>query len=221
MKDIITSNQFNLHTRIGNKLFNYAFLLGCVKKYNREIVLPSYFLFDSLQNPPIINNDSKGEITLHCRHDGFDPQYVDEFFEINKGKSVELNLSPFFQSQRWFEHCIPYVEEMLQFKPEVITKVKEKYAFLLQKPTIGISLRLGTDFTGDSGFFKPKYTWYIEALNHHFPNWRTTHQVVVLSDNIELAKTIFKDYPFMYAESNQTYILKYDSDHYHSPKAIE
>lgn len=220
MSNILTSNEFTLHTRIGNKLFNLAFLLGCVKKYDRQLILPDYFLFKYLKNKIEINNEIKGENTFHFRHDGFDPVYVDEFFEQNKNNSINLALNPYCQSERWWEHCRDYVLEMLEFKKEEVDKVKEQYKDFFDKSTIGISIRLGTDFTGDKGFFQISHNWYIDVLNTQFPNWREEYNVIIFSDNIAEAQSIFKKYPFKYAEQNKTYILQYDSEHYHSEKAM-
>ena len=218
--NILTSNEFKLHTRIGNKIFNLAFLLGCVKKYNRELILPDYFLFKYLKNKINTDNEIKGEITFHFRHDGFDPIYVDDFFKENEAKSINLAINPYCQSERWWEHCKDYVLEMLEFKEEEINKVKEQYKEFFTKPTVGISIRLGTDFTGDKGFFQISHQWYIDVLNTHFPRWKTDFNIIVYSDNINLAKKIFNEYPFLYAEENKTYILQYDSEHYHSEKAM-
>lgn len=219
-KQILTYSDFNLHTRNGNKNFSLAFLYGCEKKYNREIILPDYFLWKYLKHPPKIDNSLKGEVVFHTRHDGFDPVYVDEFFEVNKDKSIEINLSPNYQTERWWEHCKDYVLERFEFKEEELNKIKQQYSEHLSKKTIGISLRLGTDFTEDKGFFQLPYSFYTDCLDKYFPTWKTDYNVVIFSDNIEEAKTIFNGYGFYYAEPNNTYIKIYDENNYHSPKAV-
>src|SRR5690242_8296242 len=124
MSKLLTYYEFPLHTRIGNKLFNLAFLYGCEIKYHREAVLPDYYLFDYLEYPPKIDNNIKGEVTFHFRHDGFDPEYVDEFFKTNEGKSINVNLNPCGQTERWWEHCPKYILEKLRFKEKSIELIR-------------------------------------------------------------------------------------------------
>lgn len=206
---MITYTDFPYHTRLGNKLFNYAFMLGCEKKYNQELILPDYYLWKYLKNPPKIGNE-KGEVTFHFRHDGYDPEYVDEFFE--KNRSVNINLTPCGQSERWWEHCVDYVKERLEFKQEEIDKVKKQYDFF-DKETIGLSIRLGKDYKGDMNFYQVPNEWYINAISHFF-DWHD-YNIVVFSDNINEAKEIFKDYNFKYAEPNNTHIRVYDQNNFH------
>lgn len=219
MSKLLTYNEFPLHTRIGNKLFNYGFLQGCVVKYDRELIMPDYFLWDFLKEKPEIDNNAKGEVIFHHLTDRFDPGYYDKFFEENRDKSVNINLNPFSQMERTWEHCKDYFLEMLKFKDEKIEEVREQYKGFFDKPTIGMSIRLGTDYTHSKDFIQIPAQWYIYCLDKYFPNWREQYTVVCFSDNIELAKAIFKNYPFKYASANKTYIMKFDEKHFHDGKA--
>lgn len=206
--------------RIGNHLWVYAFLLGCQEKYGEELELPSYYLFDYLENKPKITTNKDYDILLHFPHDGFCPQEIDNFFAENKGKVINLNLSPYGQSYRWFEHCHDYVFEMLRFKESEINKIKEQYKEHLSKKTVGIGIRLGKDYTQSKDFVQIPIFWYTESLEKYFPNWREDYNVVVFSDNILLAKELFKSYPeFKYAEHNSTHILKYTKEFFHNGQA--
>lgn len=220
MNKLLTYSLFGQHLRLGNFLFSYSNLLGMVKKYNRELVLPDYYLWKYLCHKPLIDNQAKGEVTFHYEHDGFNPVYMDNFFKENEGKSIEVNLNPYGQHERAWEHCKNYVLEMLEFDTVEVQKVNNQYSDFFNKPTIGISIRLGTDFTGDKGFYQISHQWYIDVLNTHFPNWREEYNVIIFSDNITKAQDIFRKYPFKYAEQNKTYILQYDSEHYHSERAM-
>lgn len=205
--------------RTGNWLWQYAFVLGASKKYNEDFELPHYHLFNYLENKPKITTNQGYDVLFHFPHDGFCPQEVDEFFKENKGKVININLNPYAQSNRWFEHCHDYVFEMLKFKEEEINKIKEQYKDQLSKKTIGIGIRLGKDYTNSKDFVQIPNLWYIDSLNTYFPNWKEKYNVVVFSDNIELAKEIFKEYPFKYAEHNNTHVLKYTKEFFHNSEA--
>lgn len=212
-------DQFGKHLRIGNMLYSYAFLLKYAKKFNRELILPDYYLWKYLKNPPKIGN-IEGSLTFHFRHDGLDLDYVDQFFTENADKDIIVNLNPYTQSEEWFLDYKDYILQMLEFKGEEIQKVKNQYSDILNKPTIGISIRLGTDFTHNDGFYHVPNNWYIDVLDQNFLNWRNDYSVIIFSDNIAEAKTIFRNYPFNYAEQNKTHVLIYDSEHFHSEKAM-
>lgn len=222
MKNIITYSDFGKHLRIGNFLYSYCFLLDAAKRYDRDLVLPDYYLWKYLKiNPITVDNSAKGIEVFHFPHDGYCRDYVDAFFDKHKDKSIEINLNPFCQDFQWFEENKEYVLSCLEFKDEEIARIRENYKEVFSKPTIGISIRLGTDFTHNNGFYKVPYNFYIKALDKYFPNWRNTYNVIVFSDNINEAKNIFNGLGFMFAEHNNTHVLKYDKENFHSEKGID
>lgn len=214
---MIKYNEFGHHAiRLGNWLWQYAFILGASKKYGEDFELPYYRLFDYLENKPKITENKEFDVLFHFPHDGFCPIEVDKFFDENKGKVININLNPYAQSHRWWEHCHDYIFEMLKFKKESIDKIKEQYKEYFNKNTIGIGIRLGTDYTNSRDFKQIPHSWYIDSLEKFFPEWREGYNVIIFSDNIQLAKDIFKDYPFLYAEYNKTHILKYTPEFFHN-----
>lgn len=219
---MITYREFGLHNRIGNYLYQYAFLLNCTKRYNEKFIVPSYFLWPYLkQCPQISDNPPKEDIRFHFRHDGFDPVYVDEFFKENKEKNIEINLNPYCQTERIWEDNISFILESLQFKDEYIQQTRVKYKEFFDKPTIGLSIRLGKDYRDSKDFYILPYEWYIKALEKYFPDFRENYNVVVFSDNIEEAKKIFERYNFKYSEHNNSHVLKYDKEYFHTEKSID
>lgn len=216
---MITYSQFGLHNRAGNYLFQYSGLLRVAKKHGMNLVLPDYYLWKFFKNQPNISNIVKGDNLFHFRNDGLDLEFVDEYFSTHKDKSVEVNLNPYLQSEKWFLDEKDYILEMLKFKEEEVDKIKEQYKQHLSKKTIGIGVRLGIDYKTSRDFFQIPYRWFLQALETNFPTWRDTHQVIIFSDNIEQAKLLFKDKGFLYAEHNQTSVMRYDKEHFHSEKA--
>jgi hypothetical protein len=207
---MITFNTFNTGlVRLGNKLFYYSNIVGLSEKFNIEFELPDCYLWKYLKNPPKIG-DSIGELQFTSKDDSFDKEFIEDFFTKNKDKSINLVSS--YQTELAFEHCISSVINSLEFKDEIINDIKNQYRNVFTKPTIGLGVRLGRDMTANSCFHKIPISWYIDSLNKHFNTWEKDFNVVVFSDNINEAKMIFKDYPFFYAESNDTHLFRIGDD---------
>jgi hypothetical protein len=203
MENTISCKDFDLNIiRLGNKLFFYSFLIGVAKKYNKKIVLPEYFLWKYLKYPPLISNNI-GDVKFTLPDDEYNSKIIDDFFKINNNNFIDVR--PTSQTERVFENNKNDVYELLTFKDEIIEKIKEKNNHLFDKPTIGISIRLGSDMTNNSCFYKIPNDWYINSLNKYFSDWRENYNVVIFSDNINLSKEIFKDYDFKYADHNDSH----------------
>jgi hypothetical protein len=200
---VISCSDFALNIiRLGNKLFFYSSLLAISKKHNMELILPDYYLWKYLKNPPTIS-DKIGDINFSLPDDEYKRNEIDIFFKDNQNKFI--NYRPTYQTESCFDFCKEHVHYSLQFKDEIVDNVKKKYSSFLSKPTIGISIRLGFDMVNNSCFYNIPNEWYLESLYKHFPNWENEYNVVVFSDNIDTAKEIFKNYNFYYAEKNNTH----------------
>ncbi len=207
---IITCKDFNTElVRLGNKLFFYSSLIGLSHEYNRELMLPDYFLWKYLKNKPNIGNKI-GEIEFKSNDDVFNKNICDDFF--NKNINTDVNVLPYCQTELSFINCKDKVYEALQFKDEYINDVKLKYENHLTKPTIGISVRLGHDMRNNGSFYKIPLDWYINTLEKYFPDYKDNYNVVIFSDNINEAKKIFSIYNFYYAEHNDTHIFRFGVD---------
>lgn len=207
---MITFNNFGLNViRLGNKLFFYSYIISIAKKFNRDFSLPDYFLWKYLKNPPNIS-PLIGEIPFYPKDDSFDPEYICDFFNKNFEKSIDIKTA--CQTELSFEDCIDEIIYRLEFKEEYISEIKSQYSDFLKKPTIGIGIRLGHDMIGNPNFYNIPHNWYIDSLNKYFNEWEQNYNIVVFSDNINEAKEIFKEYPFFYAESNDTHLFTIGDD---------
>jgi hypothetical protein len=219
---------FGQHLRLGNFLFKYAASEALCKKHNCKVIYPDYYLWKYLATPPQIYDSPEVYIDEMIRPRKWEwtqeeQDWVDLFSQDFKERNMQFSLDFFFQSAKWFEGYDKAVYNSLKIKQEEIEKVKEKYSYLFDSseycPTIGISIRLG-DFVNNQTFHQIPHEWYVKALKE-FPYWREERNVVVFSDDIEQAKKIFKDYPFYYAEPNNTHTHAEGFKHYHSEKAVE
>lgn len=214
---------FGQHLRLGNFAWQIAATIKLCSTYNADTIYPDYYLWKYLKNPPKIypSNIPEGFEIIRPRvweWTANEEVWLNSLGEKFRNEDVSLALNFFFQSYKWFEGVEDKVYDFFQFKDDYVQFVKEKYAqIFIKKPTIGISLRLG-DFKGHGDFYQIPKEYYLKALEVHFPNWED-YNIVIFSDHIEEAKTIFKDVYF--AEPNGTHTHAENFKYYHSEKAIE
>lgn len=208
------------HLRLGNFLFKYAWSIAKKKQFGEVSCYPDYYLWQYLQYPPLVKINEFEHI-LDSNFLKVNWEWSKEEMErVNKiiinGKSTVVSLDSFFQSEKWFENYRPEVRKALRFTDKAESDVIWKYGHLFchGKQQIGIGIRLG-DFIGHGDFYQIDPDWYISALNTHFPNWEQENIVVVFSDDIKMAKEIFKEFPFQYAEPNGTHTHADNFKHYH------
>lgn len=199
----ITCRDFGLNViRLGNKLFFYSFLIGLSEKFNRKIILPDYYLWKYLKTPPTVSN-TIGDVEFSLPSDSYDEEYIINYFSNNQNSVINVNA--YCQSELTFSNYKEQVYSLLTFKDEYIDNIKTKYSNFFDRPTIGIGIRLGRDMVDNPCFYKIPNNWYIESLNHYFPDWEENYNVIVFSDDINMAKEVFKDYNFKYSENNDTH----------------
>jgi FkbM family methyltransferase len=142
-------------------------------------------------------------MTFKPRKWEFDPLYADSFADNFRNKNVDVCISFFFQTERWWEHCIPSVIEKMKFKQKYIDEIRNKYSKSFEKNTIAISVRRG-DFVGHNCFFQIPKDYYLSALLEHFPNWQD-YNLIFFSDDIDWCKSNFSGDNLYFAETNNTH----------------
>ena len=209
------------HLRLGNFLFKYAWSIAKKEQFGEITMYPeNYYLWQYLQRKP----RTKENYTEYRPNANFLKTNwewsAEESTRINdilkNGKDTLVSLDSFFQSEKWFENYRHRVRDHLYFTDKAEKDVIWKYGhlFTTDKRIIGIGIRLG-DFIGHGDFYQIDPDWYISALNAHFPNWEEENIVVIFSDDIKMAKEIFKEFPFQYAEPNGTETHADNFKHYH------
>jgi len=216
----IVSKDWGKHIRLGNWLYVYASLLTIAKRTGHEIHLPPYHLWSYLKHPPLADDGLViDEPIFHFRTHTWSREEQDwlyDYFTNRNSDIININLGPNNQSELWFQDELGYVKEQLQFTPNSIADVCKKYAHILGngKKTIGIGVRRG-DFVGHGVFYQIPLEWYLDALETHFPTWKTEYNILVFSDHIEEMKNLWHDKGFYFAEPNGTHTHAENFKYYH------
>lgn len=215
---MIVYKDWGKHIRFGNWWFNYAALLCISKRTTNPIALPEYHAWPYMKHPPIIDDGLVPRETFPFRTNTFSREEMDWLyghFVINNDNVININIGPNNQSEKWFLDELDYVKEMIQFNPDCVNNIREKYAHILGngKPTIGIGVRRG-DFVGHGVFYQIPLEWYLEALEQKFPDWKNCN-ILFFSDNIDELKTRFIGKNFYFAEPNGTHTHAENFRFYH------
>jgi hypothetical protein len=214
---------FGQHLRWGNFFPKFAISLQLEKKYGIKTSYPSwYYLWKYLKDPPVQHEeDPEYDVIIRPRkweYDVFEQNWFENevILKLEASHTTAVALNYFFQSQLAFQDIGQELLKALKFKPKIEYDLLCKYAAQMttNRMFIVLGIRLG-DFQGHGDFYQIPPAWYVKALEEAFPNWRTEAHVMVLSDDIRKAKEIFKDYPFHYAEPNQTHLHIENFKYYH------
>lgn len=182
---MITFSKFGNYGRLGNQLFQYASMLGIAKEYATRVVLPKCDFADYLQNKPEIGEIIGEVVPVSETHFHYD---MGQFATAEYGS---IDITGWFQSEKYWEHCKEHVREML-YMPGVEV-MKQTHGKLLSKKTIAISIRRG-DYVDNPNYELLNADYYYLAMLEHFPDWRN-YNILIFSDDIPYCKVHFQCLP--------------------------
>ncbi len=215
---MIVYKDWGKHLRLGNFWFNLMALNCICKKTGHTLALPPYFAWNYMRHSPMIDNGIQQEELFHFRTNTWSREEQDwlyDFFSSKKDSIININLGGNNQSELWFQDELEYIKEMAKFTPNAIADICKKYSHILGngRKTIGIGVRRG-DFVGHGVFYQIPLSWYTEALEANFPDWRD-YNILFFSDHIEECKELFHGDNFYFAEPNGTHTHAENFKYYH------
>lgn len=204
---MIRCNQFGQHTRLGNWLFVYAFIVSVAEKTGHKVEMPEgYFLWKYLQNPPNTTTETSFDTLFSVSSPSWSQESMDNaygFFAKHRDKTINVDLTCFLQSEKWFDPKT--IKRHILISEQETNNILNGYdVFNSGRPIIGIGIRRG-DFVGHNVFYQIPENWYLNTLESNFEKWDDNHHVLILSDDIEWCSTFYSKYPFFYAKPNQTH----------------
>lgn len=180
---MITGRTIGRNGRLGNQLFQVAFLLAQSKRHGVKIgwhnwQYAKYFKGDF--KPSIIPiARTEHELAFH-----YTPEHYDA---LDWGNDIDFH--GYFQSYKYWQGCEDEIRASFEFVQPVTERVRAMNAAILEKPTIAIHLRRG-DYAGNPEYANLSANYYLSALEKHFPDWRQQN-LVVFSDDVNYAKLHF------------------------------
>lgn len=209
------------HIRFGNWWHKIVWSIRMKTLYGIDTSYPDYYwLWEYVKNKPLLFDKSIPQPVDYIlrprvwQYTLEEEEWIESHIEDFKTKNVSIALNFFFQSSLIVRGIEKEICEFFEFKDEVVDRIKEKYKEVFTKPVISLGVRLG-DFQNHGDFFQIPFDWYTKALVQEFPDWYENYNVLVLSDDINKAKEIFKGCSFYYADFNDTASHRENFKYYH------
>ena len=206
----VSFNGLGNEGRLGNQMFQYAFIRGMSKRYGYDFIIPdananrfdNYGLFDCFE----LEGCKTGEgsyPTLECRDTAFNQKFLDEC-------SDNTNYSGVFQTEKYFANASEELRKDFTFHKEILDPCQEFIDNV--GDVIFLHVRRGnSNLVGNRGEkwsyqmlqdYHPlmKKEYYLEALSH----FDESKKVIVLSDTIDWCKKQdwLQDDRFLFSDSS-------------------
>ena len=206
----VSFNGLGNEGRLGNQMFQYAFIRGVSKRYGYDFIIPdanadrfdNYGLFDCFE----LEGCKTGEgsyPTLECRDTAFNQKFLDECTD-------NTNYSGVFQTEKYFANVTEELRKDFTFHKEILDPCQE---FINNVgDVIFLHVRRGnSNLVGNRGEkwsyqmlqdYHPlmKKEYYLQALSH----FDESKKVIVLSDTIDWCKKQdwLQDDRFLFSDSS-------------------
>jgi len=206
----VSFNGLGNEGRLGNQMFQYAFIRGVSKRYGYDFIIPdananrfdNYGLFDCFE----LEGCKTGEgsyPTLECRDTAFNQKFLDECTD-------NTNYSGVFQTEKYFDNATEELRKDFTFHKEILDPCQE---FINNVgDVIFLHVRRGnSNLIGNRGEkwsyqmlqdYHPlmKKEYYLQALSH----FDESKKVIVLSDTIDWCKKQdwLQDDRFLFSDSS-------------------
>ena len=206
----VSFNGLGNEGRLGNQMFQYAFMRGMSKKYGYDFMIPhesadrydNYGLFECFE----LEDCKTGEgsyPTLECRDTAFNQKFLDECTD-------NTNYSGVFQTEKYFANATEELRKDFTFKKDILDPCQEFIDNV--GDVIFLHVRRGnSNLVGKRGEkwsyqllqdYHPlmKKEYYLEALSH----FDESKKVIVLSDTIDWCKKQdwLQDDRFLFSDSS-------------------
>ena len=206
----VSFNGLGNEGRLGNQMFQYAFMRGMSKKHGYDFMIPhesavrydNYGLFECFE----LEGCKTGEgsyPTLECRDTAFNQKFLDECTD-------NTNYSGVFQTEKYFANATEELRKDFTFNKEILDPCQEFVDNV--GDVIFLHVRRGnSNLVGNRGEkwsyqmlqdYHPlmKKEYYLQALSH----FDESKKVIVLSDTIDWCKKQdwLQDDRFLFSDSS-------------------
>jgi hypothetical protein len=190
--------------RLGNQMFQYAVLKAVQHRrgYEVRIPRPDGLALTRLFNIPerALADDDAGRLVNTYEQPQF--SYTSAVFDVPDN----TNFYGYFQSERYFEHCIPEIRESLTFKSSVIAEADSLSSSLfgrswLKATPVSLHVRRGDYLNRPEWHPVCDRSYYDEALDSLQDRFGRL-RVAVFSDDLDWCRETFRGRRYRFSESN-------------------
>ena len=197
---MITYSALGNNGRLGNQLFQYALLLGVQAKLDRNIVLP-----ETIGNIQLFQCfDIKGCHFFNER-DIFSPyRFEERQFHFDKKvfrTEDHTDFKGYFQTEKYFEHCLDKVRETFIFKEEIRDRANQWIESYKQHNLVSLHVRR-TDYVHLPNHHPLCTLDYYKAAIAEFPD----AHFIIFSDDIEWCKENLQIENATFADTGSDYV---------------
>jgi len=200
---MVTFNTIGYHGRMGNQLFQFAVCFGVSKKLGYNLILPKQNVFNKITQQARdknfdaycqllecfdINPDYFGDVNYNNLYNEKHFHYDENIFQIRDN----TNLHGYFQSEKYFHHCLPELLKELKIKEENIFEAK-KLLPVTEKELVSIHVRRGDNVIPTVPLYHPcvGLEFITPALETNFNDKK--YHFCIVSDDPTWCREIWKD----------------------------
>ncbi|MCK9344979.1 MAG: alpha-1,2-fucosyltransferase [Candidatus Pacebacteria bacterium] len=192
---MISFSKLGNYGRLGNQLFQYAFLRTQAERLGVKFYCPTW------EGDSIFNLGDEGarcaEFVPRTYYEDHSNGYNLDATQIQDGTDI----AGFFQSDKYFKKGD--VHRWFSFNESLFVAVNKKYSDINFSESTGLHVRLGDYTTPQLVFYVPRPEFYkkaLELVDHK-------RSILVFSDDVVFAKKYLKGIPgnFVYMEKNKGY----------------
>ena len=179
-----------LKGHLGNQIFQIASTIGIAIENNDNAIFKKWKYSQYYTTTNLFNFNNNCIIT---------EKYIEPYFHYKQVKYVgSINLTGYFQSEKYFIHCSNLIKKMFKFKKE--NELKKKWNKYLIKNTIGIHIRRGDYLKLENYHSIQSLEYYNKAIKIIEKN-NNIDYILVFSDDIKWCKKNFKDKKYVFIEN--------------------
>lgn len=199
---------------MGNNLFQLATTYAIAKRNNFDLVLSKecgvrdtskhYGQPDFLEIPTLLENNFEYKENINFKYNYHHSDFISQKWDYsNINESDETLYHGYFQSHKYFEDV--NVSDEFILNKEVTSNLNKKFSQFFNKRTIALHYRLSGDRIEPhiqkyhKTVSKEYYEKALESINFNIEN----DNVLVISDDIELSKTILQNDNFIYINNQK------------------
>ncbi|MEI8339729.1 MAG: alpha-1,2-fucosyltransferase [bacterium] len=183
--------------RLGNQLFQYAFLRTQAERLGVRFYCPKWIGDEIFElNDAGVKEETLGKIS-HTYLETFGKKYDREYIRL----ADETDIIGQFESEKDFDPEV--AKKCFVFREDKVSRVKEKYKDIDFSKCVGIHLRLGDKLKERETrmtYFVPNLFYYLEAIKQAGP----CDKVVIFSDDEVHVRQFFagQDLPLYFVAGN-------------------